>query len=148
MAKCLCEPTQKRTYRITSTFHESESSGWEWSRLLTKRWEWSRTNVGWLSVMSVGDNRDRAQPTCGHGTCGCTFWLKFFYFTWILRVNVWIVCSEFAWLLFPTALSILCNHFTENISRIFVDRSTGLLPWLICSWFYSFSPYFTFILNV
>jgi len=35
MAKWPWEPTQKKTYRKTSTFHASDSSGWEWSRLLT-----------------------------------------------------------------------------------------------------------------
>jgi len=39
---------KRRTYRILSTFHESDSSSWERSRLVTKHWEWSRTNVGWL----------------------------------------------------------------------------------------------------
>ena len=103
---CVNRP-RRRTYRITSIFLESDSSGWDWSRLLTKQWEWSRTNVGWLSV-ECWSNRDRAQPTCGHGTCGCTFWLMFCCFTCT-------VPSEFAWLLCATALSVPYNQCTENV---------------------------------
>jgi len=71
---CVNRP-KRRTYRITSTFHESDSNDWNLKRLLTKQREWSRTNIVSLSVVRVGDNRDRAQPSCGHGSCGCTFWL-------------------------------------------------------------------------
>ena len=109
MAKWPWEPTQKKD--IQNHIHLP----WirqQWLRLkqvADKQWEWSRTNVCWSSVMSVGDNRDRTQPTCGHGTCGCTFWLKFCCFTCI-------VTSEFAWLLCATALSVLYNHCTESVS--------------------------------
>lgn len=87
-----------------------------------------------------------AQPTCSHSTPSCTFLLKFWCFTWFSWVNVWIVPSEFAWLLCATALSVLYNQCSERFSCTSVVWSTCYLPWLIYSWFYSVSPHFTFIL--
>jgi len=108
MANWPCEPTQighKESHQPSmnqTAVVETEAGCWQSS-------ESDRERMLVDCQLIVGDNRDRAQPTCGHGTCGYTFWLKFCCFTCTLP-------SEFAWLLCATALSVLYNHCTENVS--------------------------------
>jgi len=118
MAKWLCEPTPKKEHTESyptsmnqTAVVETEAGCWQNS-------ESDRERMLVDCQLIVGDNRDRAQPTCVHGTCDCTFWQKVCCFTCILH-------SEFRWLLCATALSVLYNHCTENVSCKSVVWSRG-----------------------
>jgi len=60
---------------------------------------------------------------------------KVLFLTWFSWVNLWIIPSEFAWLLFATALSVLFSKCTEKISRTYIVCCRSYLLWPICSIF-------------